>query len=474
MNVLIISSNRNQFPMSVVPIGACMVAEAAQKAGHNVKLLDLMFEQSPLQAIRKELIKSAPDVVGLSVRNIDNNDMQSPAFFIKDLVPLIALVRSLTAAPIVLGGAAVSVMPEELLRYTGLSLAVTGDGEVVFPKLLEELSHGRPVERIQGVACLEDGIFKSNPCLPGNGYSCPSPDYFRWINVKEYLSRLATMPLQTKLGCRFSCVYCTYRKIEGKAYRLGDPLEVAGTVTRMVASGLRHIEIVDNVFNSPYDHALEVCGRLAQVRPGVSLQSLELNPLFIDDLLLSSMKRAGFAGIGVTLESASDKVLEGLGKGFTTEHVYKASEVIKRHDLPCLWIFMLGGPNETRKTVMETVSFAEEFIRPRDVAFFGIGVRIYPGTKLESTARNQGLLSLSPKEMLEPVFYLSPEVDYSWMLYQIKTLMARHMNFISAESLSLPILPSVQRYAHKFGLSSPLWRHTRFIRRSLRLLGVEA
>ena len=237
---------------------------------------------------------------------------------------------------------------------------------------------------------------------------------------------------------------------------------------------MRHIEIVDNVFNSPFEHALEVCERLTHVQPSVSLQSLELTPLFTDDLLLSLMKRAGFAGIGITVESASNSVLEGLGKGFMTDHIYKASEAIKRQTLPCLWIFMLGGPNETRETVMETVRFAEKFIRPQDVAFFGIGVRIYPGTKLESTAKDQGVLSLSPVEMLEPVFYISPTVDYKWMLETVQASMAGHMNFISSGSLSLPILLSIQRYSRKLGLTSPLWRHTRFIRRGLRLLGMKA
>ncbi len=473
MKVLMINANRNQFPVPVIPLGPCMVAEAAQQAGHSVRFLDLMFEQNPLWAIRKELQKSPPDVVGVSARNIDNNDIQSPAFFVSELVAIVDAIRSTTRVPVVLGGAAVAVMPEELLRYTGISLAVLGDGETVFPKLLEELSRGGSAQRVSGVARMEKHVFKANPCSSANGCSCWPPDFRRWINLRAYLTRLSTVPLQTKLGCSFRCVYCTYRKIEGTAYRLSDPREVAESVTRLVSSGLRHIEFVDNVFNSPYEHARSICEILSQVHAGASLQSLELNPLFIDDGLLSAMEQAGFVGIGVTVESASDRVLAGLGKGFTTEHVYRTAEVVRRHRLPCVWIFMLGGPNETRETIMETFRFAVNFIRPQDVAFFGLGVRIYPGTELETIARDQGLLSLSPGEMLEPVFYVSPAIDYSWILQQIRILMARHMNFISSESLGSPVLPALLRFSYKMGLRSPLWRHTRFIRRGLRLLGME-
>lgn len=474
MKVLIISTNRNQFPMPVMPLGACLVADAAVRAGHEVRLLDLMLQRDPLQAVRRELEKGSPDIVGLSVRNIDNNDIQSPDFFIKDILPLVNSVQAMTPAPVVLGGAAVSVMPEELLRYTGASWAVLGDGETVFPMLLEKLSQGKPPKTLPGIAWVEKGTFNANPCASSeNGCSCASPDFRRWIDLKTYLRRLSTVPVQTKLGCEFSCVYCTYRKIEGNRYRLSDPEEVADAIGRLVRGGLSHIEFVDNVFNSPYDHALAICEKLAQARSRVSLESLELNPLFVDDTLIAAMEHAGFSGVGITVESASDSVLEGLGKGYTIEHVHRAAEVVRRHTLPCVWIFMMGGPNETGETVRETLRFAERCIRPTDTVFLGIGIRVYPGTGLEAIARKQGLLSLSSAQMLEPVFYVSPTVEYNWMVKQIKTSMNEHMNFMSSDSLSSPLLPSIHRLAYKVGLRSPLWKHARFIRRGLRLLGME-
>ena len=475
MNVLIINTNRNHFPMPVIPIGACMAAESAERAGHAVQFLDLAFCKDPLLEVRTALLKNKPDVLGLSVRNIDNNDIQSPAFFIKDVVDLVDFIRSVTPAPIVLGGAAVSVMPEELLRYTGASVAVLGDGETVFPRLLEELSRSLPYDGVPGTAWIEQGIYRSKPCLSSDdGCSCASPDFSRWIHLKAYISRFSTIPVQTKLGCQFACVYCTYRKIEGSRYRLSHPDEVAENVCRLSSRGLRCIEFVDNVFNSPYGHALAICEEIALRRPDASLQSLELNPLFIDDALLSGMERAGFSGIGITVESASDKVLEGLKKGFSAAHVYKAAGVIRRHALPCVWIFMLGGPNETRETVMETIRFAETAIRPQDVAFFGLGIRIYPGTELELIARGEGLLALPQNRMLEPAFYVSPAVAYDWMLNQVQRAMNRHMNFMNSASLSLPALSPIQRIAYRLGLRAPLWKHTRFIRRGLRAFGMEA
>jgi radical SAM superfamily enzyme YgiQ (UPF0313 family) len=475
MNVLVISTNRNLFPVPVVPLGACIVAEAAERAGHDVHILDLMFEKDPLRAVEAGIARSRPDIIGLSVRNIDNNDMQRPEFFIDDVVSVLGVIRSKTDAPIVLGGSAVSVMPEEIMRHTGVSCAVVGDGETAFPALLEVITSDRIPREIPGTAWMADNTFFSYPCsYPSPSDSSGGPEFSRWINMRKYLSSLTAVPLQTKLGCHFSCVYCTYRKIEGNSYRLFDRAGVVESVMRYSESGLRHIEFVDNVFNSPYGHAISLCEDLARLRHEALLYSLELNPFHIDDALISVMQRAGFRGIGITAESASDKVLSSLRKGYDAASVRSAAEVVGRHELPCVWIFMLGGPGETNKTVEETLRFAEKSIRPTDTAFFNLGVRIYPGTELETIARRQGVLSLSKEQMLRPAFYVSPEVDPEWMIKTVKNSLNSHMNFINSDSIGLSFLPFIHRIAYRLGMRTPLWKYTRHIRRGLRTFGVDA
>jgi radical SAM superfamily enzyme YgiQ (UPF0313 family) len=474
MNILVISTNRNALPMPVIPIGACMVAEACERAGHQVTFLDLMFEREPLAAVRSLIRSSRPDVVGLSVRNIDNNDMRDTVFFLDDLRSVVHAVREQTGAPVVLGGAALAVMPEAILRYCEVSCCVLGDGETVFPLLLERIAEREPFGDVPGIAYLDHDGFNSTPCPGQEGTTeCGAPAYGRWINIAAYRAQLATAPLQTKLGCAFQCVYCTYRKIEGNGHRLADPASVAAAVTRLAAAGLRDIELVDSVFNIPYDHARAVCGALAGVKHGARLQSLELNPRAFDDALVVDMERAGFVGMGLTVESASDPVLSGLRKGFTSREVHHAADVVRRHDLPCAWIFLLGGPGETQDTVRETLRFAESRTRPQDVVFFNIGIRIYPGTELEAISRRQGVLTLPKDQMLRPVFYVSPDVKAGWMMDEVRRSMGSHMNFINTDSIGLSILPRVHRAAHLLGVRPPLWKHTRFIRRTLRLAGMD-
>jgi hypothetical protein len=58
MKILLISTNRNDLSMPVMPVGACIIAHAAEHAGHTVQLLELMFTRD---AIRD--IESAPGSV---------------------------------------------------------------------------------------------------------------------------------------------------------------------------------------------------------------------------------------------------------------------------------------------------------------------------------------------------------------------------------------------------------------------------
>jgi radical SAM superfamily enzyme YgiQ (UPF0313 family) len=393
MTVLIVSTNRCREPAPVMPVGACLAAEAARRAGHRVELLDLMFASDPVGALRRALSRLSPQVVGFSVRNLDNTSMDEPQNFVPELVPLVKTVRAESAAAFVLGGAAAGIMPEELLRLTGADWVVCGAGEQTFPALLTVLAEGGRAEEIPGLGWLEAGGFRRSPIERQGLGDFLFPEYSVWLDAKAYRRHGATAPVLSKRGCPFDCIYCPCPHIEGKDFHCASPEQVADEVVRLSAAGFRDIEFVDNVFNLPVEHALAVCRAIARRRPPVRLHTHELNPAFVDDELLTAMEQAGFASVALTAESASATVLTSLGKNYGPEDLSRAAAAIRRHRLSCLWIFMLGGPGETVATARETLDFARRQVRPRDAAFFSVGIRIYPGTELERVARQEGVLT---------------------------------------------------------------------------------
>ena len=62
-------------------------------------------------------------MIGLSIRNIDNNDMADTRFYLPALKPLIETIRAYSDALLVLGGAALTVMPEQVLPVSGVLIA---------------------------------------------------------------------------------------------------------------------------------------------------------------------------------------------------------------------------------------------------------------------------------------------------------------------------------------------------------------
>jgi radical SAM superfamily enzyme YgiQ (UPF0313 family) len=429
-----------------------------------------MFENDPVRVLRERLQFGKPDLIGLSVRNIDNNDLHNPLLLCEELLHVMEAIRGCSEAPVVLGGPAIGVMPENLLHFTGAQWASLGDGEAVFAELLTRLSAGRTPEGISGLGWLEDGLLvRSESAELSPMGECRAPDFGKWLDVGRYQRSYCGIPVQTKRGCPFECIYCTCQGIEGRAYRLSSPESVVEAVRGLAAQGVRDIEFVDNVFNSPYSHAMSICENLARANLPVHYQSLELHPLFIDDQLLEEMERAGFCGIGITVESAADEVLQPLKKGFTEEHAWRAAEVVRRHRLPCLWIFLFGCPGETKKSVLKTLRFIEKSLRPGDAAFFNMGVRIYPGTELESVARQEGQLTAPPDSLLKPAFYVSQEADPAWLARTLQEFAATHLNCMNGHSISFPYLPLIQRVGFKLGVKPPLWKHTRIIRKALRI-----
>ena len=73
--VLLVSTNRERQPYPVVPNGLACVASALDDAGHDVRFLDLCFASGPgRDRARRAAIEFRPDMIGVSVRNIDNSD----------------------------------------------------------------------------------------------------------------------------------------------------------------------------------------------------------------------------------------------------------------------------------------------------------------------------------------------------------------------------------------------------------------
>jgi radical SAM superfamily enzyme YgiQ (UPF0313 family) len=315
--VLLVSTNRERQPYPVVPNGLACVASALDAAGHDVRFLDLCFARNPVTAARDAARKFAPSIVGVSIRNIDNSDAIALRHYTPEARTVLAALRAaVPKATVIAGGAAFGVAPEALFRDFGVDYAVAGDGERASVALVNAIAEGREIGPLAGVVrAMGERVHFTPPGEEADLDSLPSPSLHRWIDLKRYERNGATIPIQTKRGCVFKCVYCTYRNVEGWGYRTRSPGLVADEIGELKRkAGVKNFDFVDSTFNSPPGHALEVCEEISRRNLRVHLDTTNFTPAAASMELLAAMRRAGFRTLGITAESASDPVLERLAQ----------------------------------------------------------------------------------------------------------------------------------------------------------------
>jgi anaerobic magnesium-protoporphyrin IX monomethyl ester cyclase len=468
--VLLVSANRERQPFPVVPNGVSCVASALEAGGHAVRVADLCFARDPHAAARRAIDAFRPDVIGLGVRNIDNSDSVALRHYTPEAASLLGTLRAAAPrTPVVAGGAAFGVAPESLLDALGLDYAVAGDGERATVAIVNDLAAGREPGPIPGVVRRENGRARLTP--PGGDAdldALPPAGLSRWLDVARYERHGGTVPIQTKRGCVFKCVYCTYLNVEGWGYRLRDPEAVVDEMAALRRdAGVRHFEFVDSTFNAPPRHATAVCEAIVRRRLRAHLDTTNFTPANAPPELLAAMRRAGFRWLGITAESASDPVLERLQKGFDAEKVHAVARDVEAAGIGVLWIFLVGGPGETPATLDETLRFAEWRLSRGDAVYVTVGVRIYPGTTLQRIAIADGVVT-PDDPLLAPAFYHSEALPIDAAIARLRQFAVRHPRFMfSADSRSF-VLPWLTRAASLLRLPRPHWRYMGIFQRVAR------
>ncbi len=104
MNVLLISANTHIYPYPAYPLGLDYVAGALADR-HQVQIVD-MNAQGAWDTLFDVIEGYAPDVIGLSVRNIDNTDSTHPQGYLSGYRDLVDAIRTRSSSPWSSAGAA--------------------------------------------------------------------------------------------------------------------------------------------------------------------------------------------------------------------------------------------------------------------------------------------------------------------------------------------------------------------------------
>jgi len=402
------------------------VAKEAQTAGHDVTMVDLLAQEDAQTALKTAIQQSQPDVIGISVRNIDDQCMGSGVFLLEQVKEVIHACRSLSGVPIVLGGAGYSIFPQSALAYLEADMGIQGEGEKAFVTLLDQLRQGTDLSGIPGLYLPDKGIQgKVSRTRDLDTLSLPLPGMDQWTLPKDKDMDI-WLPFQTRRGCPMDCSYCSTGTIEGRIMRKHSPARVIEAVSQYAAAGMDRLFFVDNTFNLPPSYAKTLCKALVQANLGISWRCI-LYPNNADDELIELMAEAGCVEVALGSESGSADMLQRMNKKFTPQEVRRISDSLKSHGISRMGFLMLGGPGETRKTVEESLAFADSLTL--EALKITMGVRIYPNTALAQTAVREGMVS-PDDNLLFPRYYMVKEIE-GWLKETVNRLMAERPNWVN-------------------------------------------
>jgi radical SAM superfamily enzyme YgiQ (UPF0313 family) len=448
VKILLISVNREKMPYPVFPLGLAYLVRALRDEGHTTEALDLCFSQEPSVELKETLQRFQPYLIGLSLRNLDNLTYPTPVSYLKEVEEVIQACREYSLAKLVIGGSGYSLAPKELLHHFDIDFGIIGEGEEMFLQLVKSLNNESPISASPHL------LIKGSPLpdLVGGAKVLPikTPDR-SLFETRRYLEKGGMGNIQTKRGCPFSCIYCTYPLLEGKEVRLRKTEEVVDELQKLTQEEVDYVYFVDDIFNYPPSSAEDLCREM--VGRNVKIKwSAFVNPGFLHENLLKWMKEAGCVGIEFGTDSGSPRMLENYKKSFGIEDIIQSSRSCSALEINHCHYLLLGGPGEDEETIEESFELMDRLDPTAVIAM--LGIRIYPGTEMEQIARSQEVIR-QDSNLIFPHFYVSPALK--GRLQEVVREKALERRRWIVPGLEINISQNLMEGIRRFQIRGPLW-----------------
>lgn len=267
---------------------------------------------------------------------------------------------------VVMGGFHASNLPDEALTH--VDAVVVGEGELVWPQLLDDFHHKRlkPIYRTGSLMEMAAIPVARREIFSGKPY-------------------LLTNTIQTTRGCPFDCEFCSVTAFYGRKYR-----------KRPVAAILKELEqlrkvnsfafFVDDNIVADRSYALELFSGMKSLE----FKWLSHAPIDFarDAELMKAAGQAGCLGMFVGFESLNQDSLAAMGKVTNRARSYlEDARAFRDNGIGILGSFVLGYDGDTPEIFDQLLRFTEE--ARLEAAIFPI-LTPYPGTTVRTRLEAEG------------------------------------------------------------------------------------
>jgi anaerobic magnesium-protoporphyrin IX monomethyl ester cyclase len=369
--------------LKLPPLGVAYLAAYLRGNGkHSVDIIDMNAQPVELQNIPWR----DWDVVGISGDTSRHNEVLEIAAHAKEAGRIV-----------VTGGYHVTFLDEEALRTGNVDYVVRGEGEEIFAELVDALADGGDISKVNGISYLDaDGnVVRTPDALPVQHLDelpMPARDL---LPMKEYKSSLAGRPLTTMVssrGCPYNCTFCSSSEFAGIKWRCRSPQNIADEIENVVDTyGYRAIAFLDDNFTINPKHVIEICDELQRRGIDVAWWCFSRVDTIVKNVsMVERMAESGLKMVFLGLESGSKEILDKYHKKITTDIAAKAVEILKGFGIRIWGSFIVGGLDDTKETVRQTVTYAKQL--GIDIAEFSV-LTPFPGTALYKQAEDENLIA---------------------------------------------------------------------------------
>ncbi len=330
------------------PIGLEYIASAIEDMVDTIKVIDLRYEEKPLSSI----IEKNTDLALISYNwGIEEE-------FVKEVIN--SLPESMT---VIVGGRHATSHVEELFQdISGIDGIIRGDGEdAVREVVLKGLSPD-----IDGLSYRSDnGIIhnKNRQLEPVKSDFYPNRKLRRYKYMAIFDGYKSDMEVDFMLGsrgCPHNCKFCDF-----KFNPMGEKRKWSERTPESVISELKTIEagivgFADDIFTADMDWVERLCDLI--ISEGIKKKYIINARLEVAKRpdVLEKMYKAGFMAFLCGIESAHDKTLASMNKGFDTEKVREYFRVLRKFNIIYHCYFIIGNIGESREEMLDIVKFSHE------------------------------------------------------------------------------------------------------------------
>ena len=422
MKVLLIATNQadrfmDRMVVRPVPIGLAYLAASVDEERHTLSVLDLMFADDAVTDVANAVSEFQPDLIGLSIRNLDNQSSLNSVWNLPAVRDIIERIRQLSSATTLIGGPAFSIMPAECLDYVGADLGIAGDAAGAFATLVERLEAGDDYRDIPGIVYRDEAdggeIVVSEGRFTSNFHRAPRLDL---LDMRAYNGSGFGVGVVTKLAQAY---YQTRdANYSGEDWRIRDPQEVVTEIRALNDDyGINKVFFIDSGFNIPAEHAKATCQAIIDAGLRVRWNSYVRPSDDADAELMGLMKKSGCS---LALMAEGGRGGDGLDDRLAG--LERMAELSRDAGLPFTMNVAFGEPGETEASVEQKL----EFLKRAEAAFavLRVGTRILPNTGVAQTALSEGLIE-SESELMRPTFYIDAGVR-DWLADKLREEAAEH------------------------------------------------